>query len=52
MKASKDKLEALIITQNQTLAALGEQKEATARAEQTLEELMEAKTKQKEWYKE
>ena len=40
MKASEDKLEALIITQNQTLAALDEQKKATRRA------------KQKEWYEE
>ena len=51
-KALLDRLDAFIIMHNWTLATLDEQKEASTQAEQSFEKLMEAKSKQKEWYEE
>ena len=41
-----------MIAHNQTLAALDEEREATSRAEQLVQELQEAEEKQTEWFEE
>ena len=45
-------LNVFMIVYSQILAVLDEQKVANRRAEQTINELCEVKTKQKEWYEE
>ena len=52
MKALQDKLNTFMIVHNRTLAALDEQREASSRAKEKVQELWEAKAKQKEWFKE